>query len=172
MIRLQDLITEISLGGVTPYATQFTWDRSDAWRETKFVADGFTITLAMVPLGVFDAGPNWGFAILTPTADGHGATVSHSRSAAAGRVNYLRLMSTVAEALIDFATQWQPESIDVTGSDTSSTAKDLQKTRIYRSLLAANAARLETAGYTVLDKSGKLFIVRKNTADATGIADE
>lgn len=167
MIRLQDLITEISLGGVTPYATQFTWAANGDWREATIDADGVSIILAMVP----DRFNEWGFAIVTPTADGHGVTVAHSKSAAVGRVNYLRLMSTVAEALLDFVTQWQPESIDVTGSDTASMQKDLQKTRIYRSLLSANAPRLERAGYIVLDRSGKLFIVRKSTADSTGIRD-
>lgn len=167
MIRLQDLITEISLGGVEPYTRQFTWAANGDWREAEIDADGVPIILAMVP----DRFNEWGFAIITPTADGHGVTVAHAKSAAVGRVNYLRLMSTVAEALLDFITQWQPESVDVTGSDTSSLEKDLQKTRIYRSLLSANASRLERAGYTVLDRSGKLFIVRKNKADSTGIAD-
>jgi hypothetical protein len=27
------------------------------------------------------------------------------------------------------------------------------------------------AGYTVLDRNGKLYLVRKSTADSTGIAD-
>ena len=167
MIRLRDLITEIGLGGVEPYTRQFTWALNGDWREAAIDADGILVTLAMVPTDRRE----WGFAIMTPTADGHGVTVAHAKSAAAGRVNYLRLMSTVAEALLDFITQWQPDAVDVTGSDTSSTEKDLQKTRIYRGLLSANASRLAAAGYQVLDRTGKLFIVRKSTADATGIAD-
>jgi hypothetical protein len=84
----------------------------------------------------------------------------------------MRLMSTVAEAILDFASAWQPESIDITGSDTASTAKDLQKTRIYRSMLAANASRLAQAGYTWLYRNGKLWIVRKTEYDASGVADD
>lgn len=162
MIQLRALLAEITLGGVTPYATQFTWNRmtDTASRETQFQADGVTITLAMVDQG----SQQWAFAILTPTADGEGQTVAHDRSAAAGQVNYLRLMSTVAEALIDFATQWQPTSIDITGSDTSSGAKESQKSRIYRALLAANMPRIATAGYRVLDTSSGLWLVRKNIA--------
>lgn len=166
MIKLTSLLSEISIGGVTPYATQFTWRLEGDWREADFDADGVKIILSMVPMSHNE----WGFAILAPTADGHGVTVAHAKSAAVGQVNYLRLMSTVAEALLDFAAQWQPAAIDVTGSDTSSTQKDLQKTRIYRSLLSANAARLAQAGYTILDRSGKLYIVRRSKADATGIA--
>ena len=116
------------------------------------------ITLAMVNQGR----QQWAFAILTPTQDGEGVTVAHDKSAAAGQINYLRLMSTVAEALLDFATQWQPASIDITGSDTSSLSKDAQKTRIYRALLAANASRVSTAGYRVLDSSSGLWLVKRN----------
>ena len=167
MIQLRDILTEISLGSVTPYATQFAWWSVGEQYEAKIDADGVRIDLTMVPLQHNE----WGFGILAPTADGHGSTVAHSRSAAVGRVNYLRLMSTVAEALLDFIAQWQPESIDVTGSDTSSIDKDSQKTRIYRALLSANATRLATAGYSVLDRGGKLFIVRRSTADSTGVTD-
>jgi len=164
MIHLRDLLTEITLGGVTPYATQFTWKRTTDGesRETQFQADGHRITLAMV----YQGHQQWAFAILTPTQDGEGYTVAHDKSAAAGQVNYLRLMSTVAEALIDFATQWQPASIDITGSDTSSLQKDAQKTRIYRALLAANASRVATAGYRVLDTNSGLWLVRANIATA------
>lgn len=161
MIQLRTLLAEITLGGVTPYATQFAWRRADeGHRETQFQADGITITLAMVDQGH----QQWAFAILTPTADGQGHTVAHAKSAAAGRVNYLHLMSTVLEALIDFATQWQPASIDITGSDTSSGAKEQQKTRIYRALLAANATRIATAGYRVLDRPAGLWLVRSGIA--------
>jgi hypothetical protein len=162
MIKMHALLTEITLGGVTPYATQFTWKRmtDTESRETQFQADGVTITLAMVDQGH----QQWAFAILTPTADGQGHTVAHAKSAAPGQINYLRLMSTVAEALIDFATQWQPASIDITGSDTSSGAKEQQKTRIYRALLAANMGRIATAGYRVLDRPSGLWLVRSNVA--------
>jgi hypothetical protein len=92
MIKMHALLTEITLGGVTPYATQFTWKRADeGHRETQFQADGIRITLAMVDQGA----QQWAFAILTPTADGQGHTVAHAKSAAPGQVNYLRLMSTV-----------------------------------------------------------------------------
>lgn len=162
MIQLRTLLAEITLGRVTPYATQFTWSRmtDTESRETTFQADGVTITLAMVDQGH----QQWSFGILTPTHDGEGQTVAHDRSAAPGQVNYLRLMSTVAEALIDFATQWQPASIDITGSDTSSRSKEQQKSRIYRALLSANMARIAAAGYRVLDRPSGLWLVRAGVA--------
>ena len=164
MIRLRQLITEITLGGITPYVTQFTWSRTTDGesRETVFQADGHRIILTMV----YQGHQQWAFAILTPTQDGEGVTVAHDKSAAAGQVNYLRLMSTVAEAIIDFATQWQPASIDITGSDTSNVRKDAQKTRIYRALLADNMSRITTAGYRVLDTASGLWLVRANVATA------
>ena len=70
----------------------------------------------------------------------------------------------IAEALIDFATQWQPASIDITGSDTANVRKDAQKTRIYRALLADNMTRITVAGYRVLDTSSGLWLVRANIA--------
>jgi hypothetical protein len=164
MIRLRQLITEITIGGVAPYVTQFTWSRTTDGesRETQFQADGHRITLAMV----YQGHQQWAFAILTPTQDGEGVTVAHDKSAAAGQVNYLRLMSTVTEALIDFATQWQPASIDITGSDTANVRKDAQKTRIYRALLQSNMSRITVAGYRVLDTNSGLWLVRANVATA------
>jgi hypothetical protein len=74
----------------------------------------------------------------------------------------------VLECILDFVRIYDATSIDVTGSD-NLPDKDMQKTRIYRALLAANSAELATAGYSVLDRSGKLFLVRKSRADASGI---
>ena len=167
MIRLKHLLAEITLGGVQPYATQFTWSLNGGHREAEIDADGVPIIFAFTP----HTSREWDFAILTPTAVLPGWTVAHARSTATGRINYLRLMSTVAEAILDFVAAWQPESIDVTGSDTHSMEKDLQKTRIYKSMLQANSARLANAGYTWLYRSGKLWIVRKTSYDASGVAD-
>ena len=168
MIRLQDLLTEIGIGSVDPYVSNFVWRENGEHREAEIDADGVRILFAFTPHNSRE----WDFAILTPTREPGGWTAAHARSAATGQISYLRLMSTVAEALLDFIADWQPESIDITGSDTSSTEKDLQKTRIYKSMLASNAARLATSGYTWLHRSGKLWIVRKTSYDASGVADD
>jgi len=172
MILLRSLLREISFGGVTPYVTQFVWKPigGPGWLETQFAADGQDITFAFTRLHRND----WGFAIITrdtrnPATDAW--TVSHKHSAATGQVNYIRLMRTAAAAIRDFATQWAPEAIDVTGSDTTSDAKDLQKTRIYQAFLNDNATELAAIGYVVKKYMGKLWIVRTSTADTTGIQD-
>jgi len=167
MIRLKHILSEITLGGVQPYVTQFTWRFADPHYEAAFEADGNKILFAFTE----QSRAEWSFGILTQTADREGWTVTHARSSAVGQINYLRLMSTVAEAILDFVALKSPESIDITGSDPGSTEKDLQKTRIYRMMLQANSSRLAAAGYTWLYRSGKLWIVRKAWADASGVMD-
>lgn len=170
MIHLTDILTEITFGSIPPYATQFVWKRigGNDWLESQFTADGQDITFALTRLHQND----WGFAIITRDTRNPGTdtwTVSHKYSAATGQINYLRLMRTAAEAIRDFATQWAPAKIDITGSDTTSDAKDLQKTRIYKQFLEANKTELANIGYTVKWGMGKLWLVRKSNADATGV---
>lgn len=163
-------LLEITLGAVQPYVTQFVWKPVGGpnWLETQFEADGQSIQFAVTRLHRND----WSFAIITRDARTANDvwTVSHQHSAATGNINYIRLMRTAADAIRDFATEHQPEAIDVTGSDTSSDVKDLQKTRIYRALIEANAAELLAIGYMLKSYMGKLWLVRKSNADSTGVA--
>ncbi len=172
MIRLRDLITEITLRNIQPYATQFTWTQEGThhW-EARIMADNEPMIFAFVRTSHMDGG-EWSFAMMSQDRSREGFTVSHARSAASGNINYLRLLRTAAEAIMDFARIYAPMAIDITGSDTTSTAKDLQKTRIYRSMLQANSASVASAGYTVLDRNGKLWLVRTNKYDASGVADD
>ena len=177
MIRLTSLLTEITLGAIEPYATQFVWsDASDGTslekpQETHFDADGIKITIVMISE---DPG-QWSVAILAPTTDGAGVTVAHDRSGAVGRVSYLRLLSTTIEALLDFIAIHRPESIDVTGSDTVDPLKQKQKNRIYRALLRNNNSKFISSGYNVFDQNGKLWLIHRGVAnhrnaDSTGIS--
>ena len=180
MIRLTQLLTEITLTGAAPYATEFTWDEQSSSRhdiefvETRVSCDGHLMAFNFDKQWGRDDEANWSFSILAKSTDhdtpGYGWTISHARSDASGKISYLRLMSTVLECILDFIRIYDATSIDVTGSDNSAD-KDLQKTRIYRALLAANAAEITTAGYRVLDAGGKLFLVRRTRADSTGIRD-
>lgn len=172
MIRMQDLIAEITLRNIQPYATQFTWTQEGThhW-EARIDADGEPMVFAFVRVS-HEFNGEWSFAMLSQDRSREGFTVSHARSAAAGRVNYLRVLRTAAEAILDFARVHAPMAIDITGSDSTSTEKDLQKTRIYREMLAANSAAVASAGYSVLDRSGKLWLVRKTNYDASGISDD
>ena len=157
------------MGSIAPYATQFVWRGHRDGYNTQVQCDSVLVEFGMDRQYSVD-GEEYAFAIGMPGFGGQSFTMTHAKSAVGGQLSYLRVLQTAGEAILDFCSQYAPEAVDVTGFDTES-GKDLQKTRIYRALLAANAAVLATSGYTVLDRSGKLFIVRKSNADATGIED-
>ena len=167
---MRDLLAEITMGSIAPYATQFVWRDVDAGYETKVECDGVTVLFEMGTQFSRD-GKEYAFAIAMP---GHymlnGFTVTHSNSMVAGQLSYLRVLQTAGEAILDFCAQYAPDAVDVTGFDTDA-GKDLQKTRIYRGLLHANAGKLAAAGYRILDRSGKLYLVTTHHYDATGVED-
>lgn len=172
MIHLRDLLAEITLGSTSPYATQFTWEKftgiDDAY-EARFVADGVDIVMTMMHGGEGE----WYFAFLMPTAQQNawssGRTTSHTKSGAAGQLNYLRLIRTVGEAIIDFCVTHAPEAVNISGAD-SDTDKEYQKTRLYAAFVRDNAARLSSAGYAPMQRGDQLWLVRRSNADATGVS--
>ena len=171
MIHLTRLLAEITLGSTSPYATQFVW-RSKGERggyETRVQCDGVPVQFEMDSNWSRD-GEEYSFAIALPGFGGHGFTVSHGKSDVAGQLSYLRVLQTAGEAILDFCAQYAPDAVDVTGFDTEA-GKDLQKTRIYRSLLHANSAKIASAGYRILDRAGKLYLVTGHRYDATGVED-
>ena len=168
MIKLHNILTEIIFGSVQPYATQFAWHRKPGGFETDVVCDGIEIQFSLDSNWSAD-GEEYSFAIVMPGGrGGSGYTISHRESEVTGQLSYLRVLQTAGEAILDFCSQYAPSAIDVTGSDPDA-GKDLQKTRIYRNLLHANAAKIASAGYDILDQRGKLYLVRKSNADATGV---
>lgn len=172
-VRLKEPLAEITMGSIAPYATQFTWESigniDDAY-EARFSADGIEIVFTMMHGGEGE----WYFAFLMPSAQTNawssGRTTSHEKSGAVGQINYLRLIRTAGEAIIDFCTTHAPEAINISGAD-SNTDKELQKTRLYAAFVRDNAARLSVSGYTTMQRGDQLWLVRKNTADATGVSD-
>ena len=168
MIHLRDLLAEITMGSIAPYATQFVWTPVDAGYETRVQCDGITVLFEM-GTQFSREGEEYAFAIAMPGQYMlNGFTVTHSNSTVAGQLSYLRVLQTAGEAILDFCAQYAPTAVDVTGYD-SQAGKDLQKTRIYRGLLHANAAKITSAGYKILDQNGKLYIVAANRYDATGV---
>ena len=177
MIRLTDLLLEISLASVTPYATQFVW--RDNWGdgesfETKFEADSQPITMTMTKWkhSKYSDSGEWQFAYFVRTSDDNGWTTTTKQSAARGALNTFRLFKTIGEAIRDFAnTQQGVDVIDITGSDTYDD-KGAQKSRIYTELLRTNPGLSE---FNVVPHGRGLYLVRKTaagkTADATGVED-
>jgi len=176
MIQMRSMLWEISLSGVTPYATAFTWQSAGGGAYEDVVScDGISVTMIFSPDISYSAErQEYSFAYMLPsqaTDWGQGTTISHQRSAAIGQLNYMRLLATVKEALLSFIAAHAPQSVDIAGDDANAD-KAQQKTRIYKALLDASQSEIATAGYSVMMKRNKLCLVRKSTADATGIQDK
>jgi len=167
MIRLQDLLREITMGNMAPYATQFVWQEAGSGYDTTVTCDAISVKFSLTSNWSAE-GVEYAFGIATPSSQpGSGYTMTHDSNTTGGQLSYLRVLATAAEAIVDFCDQHSPQAIDVTGFDPSRT-KDLQKTRIYRGLLHANKNRIQQAGYRILDSNGKLWLVRAGDADTTG----
>lgn len=172
MIKLRNILTEITLGSVEPYATQFVWKEDpylgQTYYESAFNADGQQVEMQLSPLRTADGEREYLFIYMVENRWGT-TSFSHTSSMARGRVNYLRLIRTVGDALLDFCEQYAPDAVDVSGGD-SDPVMAQKKTRIYAAFLRDNAARLSTAGYTTMQRGKSIWIVRKSNADATGVA--
>lgn len=183
MIRLQDLITEISLASVEPYATQFVWRKphpdDDIWEcDVEFEdrhLDYQKIKMVMqrwkTPIPHFEYEYQFAFFARNAPGNATGWSTSATNSAAAGNVNVLALLKTVALAIRDFADQNADANvIDVTGAD-SDYAKGIQKNRIYSELFRENGMN---TGFAMKEYGGKLYLIRTSingrVADATGVS--
>jgi hypothetical protein len=187
MIRLKDLLAEISLGSVTPYATQFVWRDNwgdgESW-EARFEAveggvdepqmtSSIMMTMTKWTTSRHSDSGEWQFAYFVRTKDDNGWTTTTRYSAASGHVNTFRLFRTIGEAIRDFAnTQPDVDVIDISGSDTYD-AKGAQKSRIYVELLRTNPDLRE---FNILADGTHVYLIRKTaagkTADSTGIEDD
>jgi hypothetical protein len=181
MIRLTSLLTEISLAGVRPYTNMFAWSLDDggAYYECRIgipmtsIYFLFTFTRARGPE---DEPVIWYFSYFAPSESVRdpGTTnwsVSHDASLARGEVDYVRLIRTAADAIIDFAKTYAPRVIDITGGDTASRSKERQKSRIYAGFIASNPSMLASIKYRMLNRGGSIWLVRDDRADSTGIED-
>jgi hypothetical protein len=163
-------LTEITLSAVQPYATQFTWQpmgSTDQWKCTV-TADSSNIEFVMVQ-GLDN---EWFFAFTMPTRNTNplfgGRTTSHTKSGAVGQLNYLRLIRTAGEAILDFCANHAPGSVNISGADSDSD-KEHQKTRLYAAFVRDNWARIASAGYVSMQRRDQLWLVRRSNADATGV---
>ena len=176
MIKLKDILREITLGSVTPYATHFEW--VDKWGdgdsfECRFEADSqpILINAHYWDSSAIGVGGEWEFAFFAKSPSGSGWTVRGDRGTAKGQVSYLRLIKTIGMALRDFIdTVPGVDVIDITGSDEGMGEKGPQKSAIYRQLLQSNPLMSE---FDLKEFRGKLYMIRKNIsrADATGVKD-
>ena len=175
MIKLHNILTEITFGAIQPYATQFAWQpmgSTDQWK-CVVTADSTNIEFIMIHGGNNDSMYNeWYFAFTMPTRNANaqtaGRTTSHTKSGAVGQLNYLRLIRTAGEAILDFCTNHAPEAVNISGADSDSD-KEYQKTRLYAAFVKDNWARIAAAGYMSMQRRDQLWLVRRSNADATGV---
>ena len=173
MISLRRLLAEITMGSIAPYATQFVWQRDvilqQTYYDSEFSANGQQVALSLSPIQSAHDEREYIFTYMMPNAWGT-QSYSHASSAARGQVDYLRLMRTIGDALLDFCVQYAPDAVNVSGGD-ADPAIEQKKNRIYAAFLQDNAARLAQAGYTHLVRGSKIWLVRKSNADSTGVSD-
>lgn len=172
MIRLKTLLTEISMTGLTPYATQFTWRlfSSSHMYDTQVNIDATILNMTMQRDDPYSETSAWTFAFFLPNKHDAGRFTFNARdSTSPADISYLRIMLTCAYAVRDFADTHPVDVIDLSGHD-SGYGKSAQKTRIYHELLLANKHMF--ADFDIQKSfTGHLFLIRTQQVDATGIKD-
>ncbi len=176
-MKLTQILQEITLGGVKPYQTRFAWKHMGWRHESSFeIAPGLQVEFILQEDRDADdalrSEPGYTFTFVTPREDEESPrkTVHHS-DAQRGRIDYLRLLATTGEALLDFCAQYSPAWIDVSAYDKYSAARSKKHT-IYLGLLRANQSRLAAAGYRILvTQQNKIYLTRTSNTDSTGIKD-
>lgn len=187
MILLKHILAEISLSGVQPYTTHFTWSSparvpfADG-DVCECVVDcaGHSVLLTMeyetdtsVAKQHSEEG-NWMFAfyVRQRAADEWGWTTQQDRGAAKGAINTLRFFKTIGLALRRFIdTHPGIDIIDITGSDFTK-EKSEQKSRVYAGLIASNP---ELSDFRVMrfGRYNQMCLVRQNPdqprPDASGV---
>lgn len=173
---MQQLVMEITLGSTQPYANHFAWSSANrGWGTSiscKTPCDGLDVDFVFTHDSTGSTAETeyiFAYAVRPRGAESN-FSMSHAPQAGAKSIDYMRLMRTIQLAIISFIREYAPSSIDVTGFDYD-TKSDLKKTRIYRNLLHSNHVMLQQLGYDILDRAGKLWIVRNTQFDATGIKD-
>ena len=166
MIKLRNILTEITLGAVQPYATQFVWQQTnrEMWT-SKIIAQGNPITFKITM--VSNSADTYVFKYMMQNSMHGGWTIDHGTSKSLGIAAYLRIARTAFEAIMDFCRQHAPDAIEITGSD-DDMQRGQQKSRIYHALATANSSILQQAGYVMQQRANKLWLIRTNKADATG----
>ena len=73
---------------------------------------------------------------------------------------YLKILSTIGEALIDFLTKYSPKALEIEAWDLDP-AKRSQKDIIYKGLFQSNKERINNAGYDFGISNGDIRLTRK-----------
>ena len=143
MIRLKNLLSEITFGTSEPYATKFVWhEYQESFRTAVNDDTGNTIDI------VFDSNITLGDDEASAYELSFWVNKSYDTVVAkAGQANYIRIMATVAAALYSFIKYADyPHMIEFSGSDIDPD-KAAQKTRLYQMFATTNKTQLDKLGY-------------------------
>ena len=158
MIRLKELLTEITFGNSVPYENTFTWTEYQESFRTTFDDDSGNVIDV-----VFDEQSS------SRDLDGLSYELSfwvndsyNAQPNLAGETNYIRIMATIAAAIYSFITYTQyPDMIEFSGSD-NDPKKAAQKTRLYKMFAISNKAELANIGYRFISNHMGTGIERVN----------
>ena len=173
MIKLKNILSEITFSGIRPYSTQFVWSptklASEGSLSTRFESDTMNVEATMALL---NRGTEWSFSYWTSekTNDTIRWDINVRNTSTSSASEYLRIMVTLAEAMFDFVAQNPNVNVVEMGGYDRARNKEAQKNRIYADLLRTNIGRINQLGF-VIDPTGTPGIVRKSNADTTGIKD-
>ena len=162
MIKLIDILKEISLG--KPYQTQFNWKEDFLTASTIFPSDSTQVKIQIDGL-TSDPG-EYSLSFSTKNSSGEwnmSKTDPFDETSPAPSISpseYLKILSTIGEALIDFLTKYSPKALEIEAWDLDP-AKRSQKDIIYKGLFQSNKERINNAGYDFGISNGDIRLTRK-----------
>lgn len=144
VIKLRDLVAEITLNNIEPYTNNIQWEADGPGYEFQFPDDaGNQISVYMADNST-DEYSVYEVSFFVKSAPD--AVFSANKTVSGTTANYLRIMSTVGAAIMDFLQREQPAMLEFTGAD-SDPKKAAQKTRLYSQFARDNAAKFRALGY-------------------------
>ena len=143
MIRLKDLLSEITFGNLQPYMDKFVWHEYQESFRTSFKDDvDNTIDVVFDQNYTLGDDENASYELSFWVNKSYDANKDK-----AGQANYIRIMATIAAALYSFIKYADyPWMIEFSGSD-SDPEKAAQKTRLYQMFATTNKTQLDKLGY-------------------------
>lgn len=188
MILLKTLLQEINLQHVRPYTVDFVWHGPEEYMyedgdtyTCEIDCDGHAVLLSMdysessVPPSLRNSGKwggAWNFAFFVRGESSDNSphwTTQQDRGQVKGNINTLRLFRTIGLGIRDFVDSHHSiDIINITGAD-NSTAKGIQKSRIYIGFLESST---EFWDYRIVKYASHVYLVNQRRLaqpDASGI---
>jgi hypothetical protein len=162
MIKLVDILKEISLG--TPYRNKFNWEEGFLTYSTEFPSDSTSVKVLIDGLTSDPGEYELSFSTKNSTGKWNVSKVDpweeNPSPISIPSSEYLKILSTVGEALIDFLTKYSPKALEIAPWDTNPNKKS-QKEIIYKSLFQSNASKINNIEYNIEMIGDRVRLTRK-----------